>query len=58
MAYSHWVEDALNDKTKTWRIYFRCDDIWILQDRTWKRQHSKVYNMGFGAEAPYYGKEV
>ncbi|KAM0720854.1 hypothetical protein Q7P37_003139 [Cladosporium fusiforme] len=57
IAYSHWVEDALDDSTKTWRIYYRCDDIWVLEDSIWKLQYSKVYNMGYGAEAPYYGKE-
>ena len=30
---------------------------WVLQDGAWKMQYSKVYNMGYGAEAPYYGKK-
>jgi hypothetical protein len=56
MAYSHWVENALDDPAKTWRVYYRCDDIWILQGGTWKLQSSKTYNMGFGTEAMFYGK--
>lgn len=60
IAYSHWVDGTLDDKTKTWRIYYRCDDIWVLDGEerkggTWKLQYSKVYNLGYGAETPYFG---
>ncbi|KAI5195314.1 hypothetical protein E4T42_08262 [Aureobasidium subglaciale] len=57
ITWSHWVEDALDDITKTFRIFYRCDDIWVLQNGAWKLQYSKVYNMGYGAEAPFYGKK-
>jgi hypothetical protein len=54
---SHWVESALDDPTKTFRIFYYCDDIWVLQGGAWKMQYSKVYNMGYGVEAPYYSKK-
>ncbi|KAI5202317.1 hypothetical protein E4T39_04834 [Aureobasidium subglaciale] len=57
ITWSHWVEDALDDITKTFRIFYRCDDIWVLQNGVWKLQYSKVYNMGYGAEAPFYGEK-
>ena len=57
ITWSHWVEGALDDIHKTFRIFYRCDDIWVLQDGAWKMQYSKVYNMGYGAEAPYYDKQ-
>lgn len=57
ITFSHWVEGALDDPTKTWRSRTRADDVWVLQDGDWKLQSSKVYNMGFGTEAMYYGKK-
>jgi hypothetical protein len=57
ITWSHWVDGALDDIHKTFRIFYRCDDIWVLQDGAWKMQYSKVFNMGYGAEAPYYGKK-
>ncbi|THV93572.1 hypothetical protein D6D25_09397 [Aureobasidium pullulans] len=57
ITWSHWVDGALDDITKTWRIFYRCDDIWVIQDGVWKLQYSKVLNMGYGAEAPYYGEK-
>ncbi|THW79679.1 hypothetical protein D6D19_00983 [Aureobasidium pullulans] len=57
ITWSHWVDGALDDITKTWRIFYRCDDIWVIQDGVWKLQYSKVLNMGYGAEAPYYGNK-
>jgi hypothetical protein len=29
----------------------------VLQNGAWKMQYSKVYNMGYGVEAPYYPKK-
>ncbi|EME80223.1 uncharacterized protein MYCFIDRAFT_156019 [Pseudocercospora fijiensis CIRAD86] len=55
ITWSHWVESALKDITKTFRIYYMCDDIWVIQDGAWKMQHSIVQNMGYKAEAPYFG---
>lgn len=37
-------------------MFYRCEDIWVLEGEAWKLQYSKVYNMGYGVEAPYYGK--
>ncbi|KAK5693975.1 hypothetical protein LTR97_009593 [Elasticomyces elasticus] len=53
ITYSHWDPDALSDITKTYRIWYKCDDIWVLQDGDWKMQYSYVTNMGPGVEAPY-----
>lgn len=52
ITYSHWDPSALSDITKTYRIWYKCDDIWVLQDGVWKMQYSKVTNMGPGVEAP------
>ncbi|KAK3632790.1 hypothetical protein LTR56_016113 [Elasticomyces elasticus] len=53
ITYSHWDPDALSDITKTYRIWYKCDDIWVVQNGDWKMQHSYVTNMGPGVEAPY-----
>ncbi|KAH9903696.1 hypothetical protein F4778DRAFT_781081 [Xylariomycetidae sp. FL2044] len=46
LIYSHWDPAALTDSTKTFRIYEKCDDIWVLQDGLWKLQNSTVTDMG------------
>jgi hypothetical protein len=54
-SIDHWryVKNALGDKTKTWRIQYRCDDTWVKQGRDWKLQYSKIYDLAYGAERPY-----
>ncbi|KXS93495.1 hypothetical protein AC579_2225 [Pseudocercospora musae] len=58
ITWSHWVESALEDITKTFRIYYMCDDISVIQDGVWKMQHSIVQNMGYKAEAPYFSQDI
>lgn len=38
-------------------IFHGFDDIWGLQDGAWKMQYSKACKLGYGADAPYYGKK-
>ncbi|KAK4496274.1 hypothetical protein PRZ48_012254 [Zasmidium cellare] len=55
ITVSRWDPSALHDITKTYRIYYRCDDQWLLQDGSWKLDHSIVRNTGPRVEAPYFG---
>lgn len=56
ITWSRWDENALDDIKKTFRIWYKCDDIWVLQDGAWKMKYSLVENMGPRVEAPYFGK--
>ncbi|KAI0018606.1 hypothetical protein F4780DRAFT_781292 [Xylariomycetidae sp. FL0641] len=52
LIYSHWDPTALEDDTKTFRIWEECDDIWVLQDGLWKLQYSLVTDMAPNFEWP------
>lgn len=56
ITYSHWDETALGDIKKTYRIYYSCDDVWVLEGGKWKMSTSYVINMGPRVEMPYFGK--
>ena len=58
ITLSHWNKDALDDITKTFRIYYNCDDIWVCEDSAWKMKNSIVANMGNGVESPYSVKLI
>ncbi|CAK3858638.1 Hypothetical predicted protein [Lecanosticta acicola] len=55
ITYSRWDKDAHHDIKKTFRIWYKCDDIWVLQDGAWKMKYSLVRNMAPRVEAPSFG---
>jgi hypothetical protein len=57
IIFSRWDPGNLYDVSKTFRIYERCDDIWVLDQGLWKLKYSKVTNMGPKVEGIYWGDE-
>ncbi|KAK7911540.1 hypothetical protein PG985_014021 [Apiospora marii] len=57
IVYSRWDEAALNDVKKTFRIYERCDDYFVIDsaDGNWKLQYSLVSPLAPKPELPYFG---
>ncbi|KAK8062643.1 hypothetical protein PG997_014740 [Apiospora hydei] len=57
IVYSRWDPAALNDATKTFRIYERCDDYFVVDssDGNWKLKYSLVTNLAPKVERPYFG---
>ena len=55
IIYSHWDPKALDDPSKTYRVWEKCNDIWVLESGLWKLQYSKVVDMAPQFEAPYFG---
>ncbi|QDS70733.1 hypothetical protein FKW77_002985 [Venturia effusa] len=59
LIFSRWDLDpaAQYDVSKTYRIWEKCDDIWVLDQGLWKLKYSTVTNMGPRPEAIYWGDE-
>jgi hypothetical protein len=60
IVWSQWQPDALHDPKKTFRIYERCDDKFVVVDGKWKLKYSLVTNLAPKVENPYFndGKDV
>ncbi|KAL2162984.1 hypothetical protein VTH06DRAFT_6820 [Thermothelomyces fergusii] len=54
IVWSRWDPDALDDPKKTFRIYERCDDIFVLDDGQWKMKYSLVRNLAPKVENPFF----
>jgi hypothetical protein len=57
IVWSRWDPDALDDPKKTFRIYERCDDVFVVDDGSWKLKYSLVTNLGPRVESPYFGEQ-
>lgn len=57
IIYSRWDEAALKDVKKTFRIYERCDDYFVIDpaDGNWKLKYSLVLPLAPKPELPYFG---
>ncbi|KAH9208029.1 SnoaL-like domain-containing protein [Leptodontidium sp. 2 PMI_412] len=55
LIFSLWDPNALDDPKKTFRVYEKCNDIYVLSSGVWKMSHSTVTNMGPKFEMPYFG---
>lgn len=55
LIFSLWDPNALDDPKKTFSVYEKCDDIYVLSSGVWKMSHSTVTNMGPKFEMPYFG---
>ncbi|KAK8112970.1 hypothetical protein PG984_013496 [Apiospora sp. TS-2023a] len=57
IVWSRWDEKALKDVKKTFRIYERCDDYFVVDnaDGNWKLKYSLVTELGPKPELPYFG---
>lgn len=54
IVYSRWDPKALYDATKTYRIYERCDDHFVIDDGNWKLKRSLVRNLAPQVENPFF----
>ncbi|RDW57396.1 hypothetical protein BP5796_12846 [Coleophoma crateriformis] len=54
IVWSKWDPTALHDPKKTFRIYERCDDVFVVDQGTWKLQYSLVTNLAPKVENPYF----
>ncbi|KAK8859659.1 hypothetical protein PGQ11_010393 [Apiospora arundinis] len=50
IVWSRWDETAPNDVTKTFRLYERCDDYFVVDSGNWKLKYSLVTFLAPGAE--------
>ncbi|KAF9881443.1 hypothetical protein CkaCkLH20_00589 [Colletotrichum karsti] len=59
LTWSRWDSANLHDITKTFRIYERCDDLFVVdpKDGRWKLKYSLVVNQGPAVEAPYFPQD-
>jgi hypothetical protein len=57
IVWSRWDPEALDDPKKTFRIYERCDDVFVVDDGSWKLKYSLVKNLGPRVESPYFGEQ-
>ncbi|KAF2098535.1 hypothetical protein NA57DRAFT_56196 [Rhizodiscina lignyota] len=57
LIYSHWDPKALDDPSKTYRVWEQCDDIWVLESGLWKLKYSKVTDQAPKFEVPYFGED-
>lgn len=57
IVWSRWEPKALHDPKKTFRIYERCDDKFVVDDGKWKLKYSLVTNLAPKVENPYFNKE-
>ncbi|KAK8029739.1 hypothetical protein PG993_011030 [Apiospora rasikravindrae] len=57
IVWSRWDAAALHDVKKTFRIYERCDDYFVVDkaDGHWKLKYSLVTNLAPKVEQPYFG---
>jgi len=56
LIFSKWDPNALGDPDKTYRVYEKCDDTFVVDNGAWKLKYSKVTNMGPAFEMPYFNK--
>lgn len=54
IVWSRWEPNALHDPKKTFRIYERCDDEFVVDDGKWKLKYSLVTNLAPKVENPYF----
>ncbi|PVI03250.1 hypothetical protein DM02DRAFT_612340 [Periconia macrospinosa] len=54
LTWSRWDPAALDDPKKTFRIYERCDDLFVIDDGKWKLKYSLVTQLGPKPESPYF----
>lgn len=54
IVYSRWEPTALHDPKQTFRIYERCDDLFVLDQGTWKLKYSLVVPLAPKPENPYF----
>ena len=57
IVWSRWDPEALDDPKRTFRIYERCDDVFVVDDGSWKLKYSLVTNLGPRVESPYFGEQ-
>lgn len=57
IIWSQWDKNALHDVRKTFRIYERCDDKFVLSDGNWKLRYSLVSNLAPRVESPYFSDD-
>ncbi|KAK8078843.1 hypothetical protein PG994_002650 [Apiospora phragmitis] len=57
IVWSRWDAAALHDVKKTFRIYERCDEYFVVDsaDGNWKLKYSLVSNLAPKVEQPYFG---
>ncbi|PVI00006.1 hypothetical protein DM02DRAFT_614627 [Periconia macrospinosa] len=54
LTWSRWDPAAENDPKKTFRIFERCDDLFVIDDGKWKLKYSLVTQLGPKPESPYF----
>lgn len=54
IVYSRWDPEALYDASRTYRIYERCDDLFVLDGGSWKLKYSLVTNLAPKVENPFF----
>jgi hypothetical protein len=54
IVWSRWEPTALHDPKKTFRIYERCDDTFVVDNGNWKLKYSLVINLAPKVENPYF----
>lgn len=59
LTWTRWDPANLHDITKTFRIFERCDDLFVVdpKDGRWKLKYSLVVNQGPQVEAPYFPRD-
>ncbi|KAL2263368.1 hypothetical protein VTK26DRAFT_7089 [Humicola hyalothermophila] len=57
IVWSRWDPNALDDPKKTFRIFERCDDKFVVEDGTWKLKYSLVTNLAPKVENPYFNDD-
>ncbi|KAG7292031.1 hypothetical protein NEMBOFW57_002062 [Staphylotrichum longicolle] len=57
IVWSRWEPNALHDPKKTFRIYERCDDKFVVDDGKWKLKYSLVTNLAPKVENPYFNDD-
>ncbi|KAF2665934.1 hypothetical protein BT63DRAFT_44493 [Microthyrium microscopicum] len=45
ITWSQWDPHALEDYSKTFRVFEKCQDVFVLQNGLWKLHYSKVTNL-------------
>ncbi|KAF1987544.1 hypothetical protein K402DRAFT_375666 [Aulographum hederae CBS 113979] len=56
LIWSQWQPEALTDYDQTFRVWYRCHDLWVVQEGVWKLKESLVDDMGPRFEMPYFGE--
>ncbi|OCK77975.1 hypothetical protein K432DRAFT_303008 [Lepidopterella palustris CBS 459.81] len=56
LIFSKWDPTSLTDGNKTYRVYEKCDDNFVLDQGLWKLKYSKVTDMAPKFEQPYFGQ--